>query len=251
MGDIAFDFSGKRFVIVGASSGMGRQTTVEICIGGGTALTIARNEERLNTLKSQFQENIITKSVDVRDKDALEKAISEYVETRGKINGSVYTAGVSKTTVLRSFSEEDAKAVMDTNYWGWVNLMSVLSKKKYVEDGSSHVVISSVAAHTGEAGSFAYDASKAALITSVKAFAKELSKRKYRVNSISPGFVSTAFSEGYFENRGFSEKTIEKHLLGLGSAEDVSGMILFLLSDRAHWITGSDFVIDGGYLVSD
>ncbi len=218
---------------------------------GGTVLTIARNEERLNTLKNQFQEKIITKPVDARDRDALEKAISEFVEAHEKLNGSVYTAEISKTTILRSFSEEDAKAAMDTNYWGWVNLMNILSKKKYVEDGSSHVVISSVAAYTGEAGSFAYDASKSALITSVKAFAKELAKRKIRVNSISPGFVNTALSEGYFENRGFSEKTIEKHLLGLGSVEDVSGMILYLLSDRAHWITGSDFVIDGGYLVSD
>ncbi len=251
MGNISFDFSGKRFVVVGASSGIGRLTTVELCSNGGSALAIARNEERLNTLKNQFASKIETKPVDVRNKIALEETIAEYVESYGKIDGSVYTAGISKTTVLRSFEENEAREVMDINYWGWVNLMSVLGKKKYSEDGSSHVVISSVAAHTGEAGCFAYDASKAALITSVKAFAKELAKRKLRVNSISPGFVSTSLSAGYFENRGFSEKIIDKHLLGLGLPEDVSGAILYLMSDRSRWITGSDFVIDGGYLISD
>lgn len=251
MSDIIFNFEGKHFVIIGASSGMGRQATLEICKGGGRVLAIARDVERLSALKDLFPENIETKSVDVNDKELLVESISNYVEDNGRIHGSVYTAGVSKTTVLRSFSDEDARKIMDTNYWGWVNLMSVLGKKKYSEEGSSHVVIASVAAHTGEAGCFAYDSSKAALITSVKAFAKELSKRKCRVNSISPGFVSTALSEGYFENRGFSEETIEKHLLGMGSVEDVSGMILYLLSDRARWITGADFVIDGGYLISD
>lgn len=219
--------------------------------GGGTALAIARNEERLQNLSDKYKGNISTKSIDVRDKWSIKDAIAEYVDANGKINGSVYTAGISRTTVLRSFDENDARELMDINYWGWVNLMSIINKKKYSEDGSSHVVISSVAAHTGEVGSFAYDASKSALITSVKAFAKEMDKRKCRVNSISPGFVSTVLTEGYFKNRGFSEKTIEKHFLGLGTVEDVTGMILYLLSDRARWITGSDFVVDGGYLVSD
>ena len=251
MGDISFDFSRKRFVVVGASSGMGRQTTVELCSSGARVLAIARNEERLSSLNSLFPTSITMKVVDVRNRTALEEAISEYVEAYGKIEGSIYTAGISKTTVLRSFEDVDAREVMDINYWGWVNLMGILGKKKYSEEGSSHVVISSVAAHTGEAGCFAYDASKAALITTVRAFAKELAKRKLRINSISPGFVSTALSEGYFENRGFSERTIEKHILGLGTPEDVSGMILYLLSDRSRWITGSDYIIDGGYLVSD
>ena len=249
--NISYEFSGKKFVVLGASSGMGRQTADEICCCGGNVLAIARNEDRLATLKEQFPDNIVIKSVDVRDKTSLESCISDYVNACGRIDGSVYTAGISKTTALRSFSEEDARTTMDTNYWGWINSMSILSKRKYSVDGSAHVVISSVAAHIGEAGNFAYDASKAAIITCVKAFAKEIAKRKCRVNSISPGFVMSALSEGYFDTRGYSDKVVEKHLLGFGTVEDVSGLILYLLSDRARWITGSDFIIDGGYLVSD
>ena len=180
----------------------------------------------------------------------MEHAVTDFVETYGKIHGSIYTAGISKTTVLRSFSEEEASNLMDINFWGWIHLMSIINKKKFTEDASSHVVIASVSAHKGEAGCFAYNASKASLITCVRTFAKELAKRKCRVNAISPGFISTPLSGDYFDTRGFSEKTMDDHLLGLGKPEDVSGLTLFLLSDRSKWITGAEFVVDGGYLIS-
>lgn len=246
--DVLFDFKEKKFLVVGASSGMGRQVTKEILACGGTVLAIARDEERLESLKKQTEGALLTASVDVRDQDRLEEKISEFTNSFGRINGSVYTAGISRTTVLRSFDKMEANTVMDINYWGWINLMNIICTRKYSQEGASHVVIASVSAHTGEAGSFAYNASKAAIISSVKTFAKELSKRKSRVNSVSPGFIETALTEGYFEKRGFSEQTISRHMLGLGAPEDVSGLILYLLSERAKWITGSDFVIDGGYL---
>ena len=249
MKDVIFNFTDKRFVVIGASSGIGLQILTEIVAGGGAALAIARSQDKLALLKERF--NIATKAVDVRDRDAMETAITEFVNMHGKIHGSIYTAGISKTTVLRSYSQEEATTLMDINFWGWINLMTILNKKKFTEDCSSHIVISSVSAHKGEAGSFAYNASKASLITCVKTFAKELAKRKCRVNAISPGFIHTPLSENYFDNRGFSDKTIEKHLLGLGKPEDVSGLALFLLSDRAKWITGAEFIIDGGYLISD
>ena len=249
--EIQFDFSEKRIAVIGATSGMGLQTARELVNSGAKVLAIGLGGDLMKSLVDESNSSIEGYVVDIRDKDALEEAIIQYVNNHGKLCGSVYTAGVSKTTVLRSFSEEDAKSTMDINYWGWIHWMELASKKKYSEDGSSHVVIASAAAHKGESGAFAYSASKAALITCVQTFAKEIAKRRCRVNSVSPGFISTPLTEGYFTNRGFSERTIEKHLLGLGKPEDVTGMMLFLLSNRASWITGTDIIIDGGYLVSD
>ena len=248
--EVTFDFSSQRFVVLGASSGLGQQIASEIIECGGTILAIARNKERLDALK-QGQNEVYTAVADVRDRIALESVIKDFAESHGKFHGSVYTAGISKTTVLKAFSEEDAKEIMDINFWGWINIMNILCKKRYTEDGCSHVVISSVSPRKGESGAFAYNASKASIDTGVRTFAKELAKRKCRVNSISPGFVDTGLSDGYFSERGFSERIIKKHLLGLGKAEDVSGLALFLLSERAGWMTGTDIVIDGGYLVSD
>lgn len=249
--EVKFSFSGKRFAVIGATSGMGLQTTRELVNSGAKVLAIGLGDDLMESLVRESDGNVEGYVVDVRDKNALENAITQYVNDHGKLHGSAYTAGISKTTVLRSFSEEEARLTMDINYWGWIHWMELASKKKYSEDNSSHVVIASAAAHKGESGAFAYSASKSSLIVCVQTFAKEIAKRGCRVNSVSPGFINTPLTEGYFSNRGFSEKTIEKHLLGLGKPENVTGTILFLLSDRASWITGTDIVIDGGYLVSD
>ncbi len=248
--DVSFEFHKKNIVVVGASSGIGRQVALEISLGGGTVLAIARDKNRLSALSSQNPERIVSHAVDVRELDTLEQAIEEFVKLHGKLHGSVYTAGISGATPLLSYSEALGSDIMDTNFWGYVNLMSLLCRKKYTYNESSHVAVASVAAQTGEAGSFAYSASKAAMVTASRSFAKELYRRNCRVNTVSPGFVKTALTEGYFEEKGFSKELIEKHLLGFGEVEDVSGMIVFLLSDRARWITGADFVIDGGYSVS-
>lgn len=248
--DVSFHFEGKRFIVVGASSGIGNSVAREISDGGGIALAVARNEERLSRLSFLNPDRIITESVDVRDGGRMEEAVDRFVSRYGKVHGSVYTAGMTAPTPLKAFSMETAREIMDVNYWGWIGFMRIVSRRKYSADGSSHVVVSSVAARTGETGVFAYSASKSALNTSVRTFAKEMAGRGCRVNSVSPGFVDSPMTAGYFEERGFSEQTREKHLLGFGSPEDVSGLILYLLSDRSKWVTGTDHVIDGGYLAN-
>lgn len=249
--DIDFHFEGGKFLVVGASSGIGRQITEDVVKAGGIVLAVARNTERLSSVRETAPDRIYTESVDVRDADALEQAVNHFVARNGKIDGSVYTAGISRVTPLKCYSREEAAEIMDINYWGFVRLMGILNRRKYSADGCSHVVISSVAGYTGEAGNFAYSASKSAVMNSVRTFAKEAYKRGTRINSISPGFVNTSLSEGFFETRGLTERTREKHLLGFGESADISGMARFLLSDCSRWITGQDFVVDGGYLISD
>lgn len=249
--DVDFHFDGGKFLVAGASSGIGRQITEDIVKAGGMVLAVARNIERLFSLREAAPDRIYTESVDVRDAEALERAVNHFVARNGKIDGSVYTAGISRVTPLKCYSEHEVSEIMDINYWGFVRLMGILNRRKYSADGCSHVVISSVAGHTGEAGNFAYSASKSAVINSVRTFAKEVCKRGIRMNSISPGFVNTSLSEGFFDTRGLAGRTREKHLLGFGESTDISGMALFLLSDYSRWITGQDFVVDGGYLVSD
>ncbi len=248
---VNFCFDGGRFIVAGASSGMGKSITEEIVRGGGSVLALARNKAHLSCLFDKCGDQIFTEAVDVRNAESLVDIIQQFVSLKGKIHGCVYTAGVSAVTPLKNFSDDTAHEIMEINYWGFINLMRIVNRKKYSEAGCSNVVIASVAGHTGEAGSFAYSASKAAIMNSVRTFAKEIYKRGNRINSISPGFVNTKLSSGFVEEKGFSEKTIEKHLLGIGECFDVSGLALFLLSDSAKWITGQDFVVDGGYLVSD
>ena len=93
----------------------------------------------------------------------------------------------------------------------------------------------------------AYSAAKMALNSAVKAIAKEIARRDQRVNTVLPGWVNTAMTQNAADIVDM-EPILKRHLLGIGKPEQVSGQVLFLLNNRAAWITGTNVVVDGGYL---
>ncbi len=244
-------FDGKKFVVTGASSGIGKKIASDIAEAGGSVLAIARNEARLEELRFSYPDRISIASADVRDYDAVEHAIDIFVSEHGKVSGLAHVAGLLEMTPLQRYDEEKARNLFDVHFWSFGKLLQYVNKKKNSEDGCSYVMISSVSAYKGEAAQFALSASKASLQVMARTFAKEIYKRKNRINTISPGLIMTELTERDFDERGVSPAIIDKHLLGLGKPEDVSNLTLYLLSDAARWITGQDYVIDGGYLVSD
>lgn len=244
---VTFNFKGCRFVVTGATSGMGRTVAIELASAGALVLAIGRNEERLHSIRSQFPDNIFTEQLDVCDDSALESAIRDFVAEHGKFNGGVHAAGISEITPLKNYDEQVARQIMDVSFWAGMKLLSLITKAKYGETGSSIVLFSSVCAYSHEKGMFAYAAAKAAIDNGIRSAAKEIANKKHRVNSIVPGWVKTPMVQQAGELAN-AEAFFEKHLLGAGVAEDVCGMILFLLSDRTSWVTGSNIVVDGGYL---
>ena len=88
--------------------------------------------------------------------------------------------------------------------------------------------------------------------TAVRSIAMEISRKKQRINSISPGWVETPMTKNFVqETTELPEDVLHQYYLGLGQPKDVSGMTLFLLSDAARWITGTDVVVDGGFLLGN
>ena len=132
-----------------------------------------------------------------------------------------------------------------------IELVRLLSSRRFGADGSSHVQIASVHGMRGQAGLAAYSASKAAMIGTVRALARELAPRGIRVNAVSPGWVRTPMAERMeAASQGLEEglaRAHRDHPLGLGDPGDVSGAVLFLLSDAGRWVTGANMVVDGGY----
>ena len=250
--NIKFDFGGKNFVIVGASSGIGRQTALELVESGANVLAVGRNLERLKSLKDTCPQKIFTVSLDVlkANQDDWSGALTNFVNANGKIDGAVYSAGIVGATPLNSFDAELAHKIFDTSFWGMINFVQVAAKKKFSNAGSSFVLMSSItSAGFGTKGLFAYTAAKSAVTGVLKPLAKEIIRNRHRINAVSPAMVKTemvATAAADF----ISEDEISRYLLGIGKAEDVSGMILFLLSDRAGWITGQNFLIDGGYSIN-
>lgn len=249
MSDTIWDFRGRRFAVVGASSGIGRQIAMELVSAGAEVLAIARSQERLDNLAAQSS-LITTAQLDVTkaSREDWATVLGAYVSAHGKLYGGVYTAGITGLTPLRSYDEELARNILETSFWGAVYALQGMSKRNVSESGAAFVLFSSTAWKTCEKGMFAYSAAKAALVAAVRSFAHDLARDKKRINSISPGYVRSAMTERSAALTGTPEHIIQKHLLGIGEPEQVTGMVLFLLSNRADWITGEDFIVDGGYM---
>lgn len=255
MTDVKFDFSGKNFVVVGASSGMGWQIAIDLATAGANVLAIARNKERLEKLQAECPGKIVIFSLDVisANSEEWDACIGDFVRVYGKISGGVYTAGITGVSPLKGFNEKLAHDIMDTSFWGMINFIHAGVRKKYANTGASYVVFSSTAGHQGSKGMFAYSAAKAAVKTAVQSIAEEIAQTGKRINSISPGWVNTHMTLDSVQNNteAIPQHVLKRHYLGLGEPTDVSGTALFLLSDASRWITGTDILVDGGYLSAD
>ena len=250
MSEVTFDFSGKNFVVVGASSGMGRQTALELAAAGAHVLAIARNEKRLVEVQKQYPSLIEIARIDVTtDSDEVwTQAVGEFVGGHGKLHGAVYAAGITGITPLRLHDGDESRRIMETGFWGAMKGMEIATKKNFSQDGASYILFASSAAYHGMRGQLVYSGTKAAVQAAVRSIAKEISSRGQRINSISPGWVETEMTETYLKHMGQSVEDVSSGCFGIGKPRDVTGMVLFLLSDRASWITGVDFIVDGGLM---
>ena len=239
--NVTFDFRGQAFLVTGASSGIGRETARELLAAGATVLGMARHFPEGDELAKEFPERWVPKCVDVTHFDELEQGIADFVAEHGKINGCVHSAGMVTMLPVSVWNPETAHKLMDLNLWAASALLKILWKKKYRQDGLAHVFISTVSVHRAQKSLSIYAASKAGIEALVRTAAPELATRGQRVNSVCLGWIKTNMTKD-------GEYEVPKFPLGDGSTEDAAGMILYLLSDRARWITGANFVVDGGFL---
>ncbi|MGE8432301.1 SDR family NAD(P)-dependent oxidoreductase [Chryseobacterium joostei] len=246
-----FSLKDKNILITGASSGIGRSCSVECSKSGANLILIARNEEELQKTVSMLVPETKAETIiaDIAECENLEELIAEKVSEIGKISGFIHCAGVEKTLPLKKHTPQLYHDIFAVNVIAGFEIAKILSLKKYKTETSSFVFISSVAGMVGEIGKAAYSSSKGAVISGARSMAMELSRSNVRVNSISPAMVNTPILEKMFENIGeeAAEEILKKHPLGIGKPEDVANACIFLLSDAARWITGSNLVVDGGY----
>ncbi|REC64162.1 short-chain dehydrogenase [Chryseobacterium pennae] len=246
-----FSLENKIILITGASSGIGRSCSVECSKSGASLILIARNDEELQKTVSMLAQDTKVETIiaDIAQCENLEELIAEKVSILGKIAGFIHCAGVEKTLPLKKHTPQLYQDIFAVNVIAGFEIAKVLSLKKYKTETSSFVFISSVAGIVGEIGKAAYSSSKGAVISGARSMAMELSRSNIRVNSISPAMVNTPILEKMFENIGedAAEEILKKHPLGIGKPEDVANACIFLLSDAARWITGSNLVVDGGY----
>lgn len=239
---------GKKYLVTGASSGIGLATSFELAGKGDRVVMVARDRDRLEaafkTLPGDDHEFF---SADVCDDQQIRDLINASASKSGPFDGLVHSAGVHQLRPLATIKASDVESVLGIN----VTSIFVLARafvKKAKKESASIVLVSSAAAIRGTAGTSVYAASKGAVISTSRALAVELSGRGIRVNAVIPGMVKTAMTEQFLSAlpEEQASRLIDSHLLGLGNPEEVAKPITFLLSEDAKWMTGSELVVDGG-----
>jgi NAD(P)-dependent dehydrogenase (short-subunit alcohol dehydrogenase family) len=233
----------KNILISGASSGIGKQCAIDASLQGARVFASGRNMEKLEELKKELKGDFHIISADLNS----EKGIEFLCDSIPKIQGLVYSAGITSHIPVQFIRSKEYEEVMGINFKSVLLLIALLLKQKKIEKEASLVFLSSAATRHMYFGGALYSASKAALEAYSKTLALELSRFKIRSNCISPTFVNTEMVEKSGET--ISKEVLleyeKKHPLGFGDVRDVSEMILFLLSHKSKWITGANIPMGG------
>jgi NAD(P)-dependent dehydrogenase (short-subunit alcohol dehydrogenase family) len=244
------DLSGRRYLVTGAASGLGRATALLLDRLNAELVLADRDGPGLEQSASQLSRKAAVSVFDFNETGQVKEWLNKLATENGKLNGFVHFAGISYISPLKAVSESKYQAVMRVNTYAALELAKAFTHKDcYAGDNGSIVLISSVYGFVGTAANVGYAMSKSALHGITKALAMELAARKIRVNCIAPGFVKTRMAESNTQLFADDyEATVAKlHPLGLGEPDDIANMTAFLFSDAARWITGSIMNVDGGF----
>lgn len=258
---IDYHLTGKRILVTGASSGLGRSIAVEASRLGARLLLLARNETRLRETaalcqndpgqNSPGQIDPIVFPVDLTaDPDGIPRLIRKLTQQYGPLSGVVHAAGICPSVPLRALKTAHfIDSYLLNVVVGALLLKGLSSHGCYSESGASAVLMSSVTGHVGQPGIAAYSASKGGVELLAKSLSFELAPLRIRVNTIAPSIIQTPMADQ--AHVVLTEEARENLLRslpgGLGVPEDVAAAAIFLLSDASRFITGSSIMVDGGY----
>lgn len=239
-----------KIIVTGASSGIGEGVAMQLNELGATVIAIARNKERLKAMKEKckYPENTYIEIKDLtEDIDNLPVYVKILKEKYGKFKGLAYCAGVVQVKPLQLLELNDVYKLFDINYFAPVFMMKGFAdRRNNIGKGASAVCIASLASQFSSRSMSMYSGSKAALISSMKSIAKECTFSGLRINCVSPSDIKTPMVLN--DAAEFMQDKEKKYPFGYGEVSDVANMIIYLLSDKAKWITGQNYVIDCGVI---
>lgn len=246
--------SGKRALLIGAATGIGRATARDFA-REGAAVVIAD----LNFIEAEATAAAIRAEggkasavgCDVRDEQSVEAVVEGAEKSLGGLDTLVFLAGLQRVGNIDTFDAQTWDALFDVNVRGTFFAIKYASQAIKRAGGGSIITTSSLAGLRGAAGMTAYAAAKGAVIAFTVAMAQELAPFNIRVNSVLPGWIDTPFNGPSIELMGGAEAHAEviRRIVPLGrqgTPEEVSPIYVFLASEEARYITAKPMLVDGG-----
>lgn len=237
----------KNILITGASSGIGKATSILFSELGANVIITARNEEKLDETYKALNPSIHHLKINADLTQVND--IKSLVKLLPAIDGIVHCCGKVMPVPVKFIKESQLQDVFSVNYFSAVNLISELLMQKKINNNSSIAFISSVSTLHAYFGGAPYISSKAALEGYAKTLALELAPKKIRVNVLQPALVRTAIFDSTINAAIDTEKMnelVNSYPLGIGEPIDVANALAFFMSDASKWITGSSLKMDGG-----
>ncbi|SFF78807.1 3-oxoacyl-[acyl-carrier protein] reductase [Halobacillus alkaliphilus] len=250
-------------MVTGAGSGIGEQTAARLASEGAHVILVGRTVSKLERAAQQINEGLSEPAADIFQADVTKEEevqeLADFIEQKaGDLHILVNNAGTSGNSTILNMEESEWDRIQNTNLKS-VYLVSkalgriiIKGKEKEETDVNRSIVnVASLSGHKAGAKIPHYSSSKAAVINFTKSLALELASYGIRVNSVSPGFAETPLTEEGLKNKRF-EEAIQRNtaLSRVGRPEEIAKVITFAASDEASYMTGSDLLVDGGWMIT-
>ncbi len=242
------DLSGRTAIVTGSTRGIGRAIADALAGAGARVAVVGRDQAKATEAAAAVAPTAKGFAADVGDPASIAALVESVEQAFGHVDILVNNAGLTRDNILFRIKDDDWDTVIDANLRGAFLAIRAASRGMIKRRWGRIINIASIVGITGNKGQANYAASKAGLIGLTKSVAKELGSRNVLVNAVAPGFIETDMTAAMTpEARAALSGQIP--LERLGSPRDIAGVVTFLASDYASYITGQTFVVDGGMVM--